>query len=93
MLAIARTLMGNPLLIMLDEPSEGLAPRIVAQLAATVVAMKEKGLTVLLAEQNLRFASGLVDRAYVIVRGRVAHEASASALLAEDATVHAGLAM
>jgi len=71
MLAIARTLMGNPRLLLLDEPSEGLAPVIVEQLAATVLKLKREGLSVLLSEQNLRFAAAVADRVYVIESGHI----------------------
>lgn len=71
MLTIARTLMGNPDIILLDEPSEGLAPVIVQQIAATVKTLAADGLTVLLSEQNLRFATHVADRAAVIERGQV----------------------
>ncbi|MBV8537224.1 MAG: ABC transporter ATP-binding protein, partial [Alphaproteobacteria bacterium] len=66
MLTIARTLMGNPRTILLDEPSEGLAPRIVEQMALTIKALKSEGLTVVLSEQNLHFARLVADRAYII---------------------------
>ena len=72
MLTIARTLMGNPRLVLLDEPSEGLAPVIVEQMAAAILEMKKAGVTVLLAEQNLHFAKRVADRAAVIERGRIA---------------------
>lgn len=71
MLTIARTLMGNPSLILLDEPSEGLAPVIVDQMAATIRELKARGLSVLLSEQNLRFARMVSDRAYIIEKGRI----------------------
>ncbi|SDD79902.1 ABC transporter ATP-binding protein [Rhodospira trueperi] len=71
MLTIARTLMGNPALVLLDEPSEGLAPRIVDQMAEALGAMKTQGLALLLSEQNSRFARSLTDRVTVIDRGRV----------------------
>jgi len=71
MLTIARTLMGNPRAILLDEPSEGLAPLIVQQMARTVGELKREGLTVLLCEQNLHFARQVGDRAYVIEKGHV----------------------
>ena len=71
MLTIARTLMGHPKLLLLDEPSEGLAPVIVAEMARTIRALKAEGLSVLLCEQNWRFASGLADRAAVIEKGRI----------------------
>jgi branched-chain amino acid transport system ATP-binding protein len=74
MLTIARTLMGNPLLILLDEPSEGLAPVIVNQMAATIAELKARGLSVLLSEQNLRFARMVSDRAYIIEKGRIRWE-------------------
>jgi branched-chain amino acid transport system ATP-binding protein len=71
MLTIARTLMGNPSAILLDEPSEGLAPLIVQQMARTIGELKREGLTVLLCEQNLHFARQVGDRAYVIEKGHV----------------------
>jgi len=71
MLTIARTLMGNPRAILLDEPSEGLAPVIVQQMALTIRELKTQGLTVLLCEQNLHFARQVADRAYVIEKGHV----------------------
>jgi branched-chain amino acid transport system ATP-binding protein len=74
MLAIGRTLMGNPRAILLDEPSEGLAPVVVRQMAETVRALKAGGLAVLLCEQNVRFAADLADRVYRIEKGRVTQE-------------------
>jgi branched-chain amino acid transport system ATP-binding protein len=71
MLAIARTLMGNPSLVLLDEPSEGLAPKIVEQMIEAILAMKRQGLSLLLSEQNIRFARLLADRVCVIEKGRV----------------------
>jgi branched-chain amino acid transport system ATP-binding protein len=71
MLSIARTLMGNPRAILLDEPSEGLAPVIVEQMARTILELKTQGVTVLLCEQNLHFARQVADRAYVLEKGRV----------------------
>jgi branched-chain amino acid transport system ATP-binding protein len=84
MLAIARTLMGNPHLVLLDEPSEGLAPVIVEQMAAAVQALKREGVTVLLAEQNLHFAARIADRAVVIESGRIVWTGTMAALLADD---------
>ena len=69
MLTIARSLMGNPSLMLLDEPSEGLAPKIVEQMAAAIVTMKREGLGILLSEQNLHFARLVADRAAIIERG------------------------
>jgi len=71
MLTIARTLMGNPDIILLDEPSEGLAPVVVQQIAQTVTKLAREGLTVFLSEQNVRFARNVADRAAVIERGRI----------------------
>lgn len=71
MLAIGRTLMGNPLAVLLDEPSEGLAPLVVRQMSAAIGELKRAGLAVLLCEQNARFAEALVDRTYRIERGQV----------------------
>ncbi len=74
MLTIARTLMGNPEMIILDEPSEGLAPVIVDQLGKTIHQLKNEGVSILLAEQNLTFAKFVCDRAYIIYQGSVRHE-------------------
>ena len=71
MLTIARTLMGNPSCLLLDEPSEGLAPVIVEQMAAAIRALKREGCRVLLSEQNLHFAAAVADRAYIIEKGRI----------------------
>lgn len=69
MLTIARTLMGNPLLLLLDEPSEGIAPVIVEQMAETILKLKAEGLTVMISEQNLHFARAVADRAIIIESG------------------------
>ena len=74
MLTVARTLMGQPLLVLLDEPSEGVAPLIVQQMARTIRAIKAQGVSVLLSEQNLPFAEAVADRAYLIEQGQVVHE-------------------
>jgi branched-chain amino acid transport system ATP-binding protein len=71
MLTIARTLMGNPKAVLLDEPSEGLAPVIVEQMARTIRELKREGLCVLLCEQNLRFAHRVADRAYILEKGHI----------------------
>jgi branched-chain amino acid transport system ATP-binding protein len=71
MLTVARTLMGNPLLVLLDEPSEGVAPVIVEQMANTIVELKKEGLSVLLSEQNIHFAELVCDRAYVLEKGQL----------------------
>jgi branched-chain amino acid transport system ATP-binding protein len=71
MLTIARTLMGNPKAVLLDEPSEGLAPLIAEQLASTVLELKRDGLAVLLCEQSVHFAQRVADRAFVIEKGQL----------------------
>src|SRR5688572_4670625 len=75
MLAIARTLVGNPAAILLDEPSEGIAPVIVRQIADTLLELKRAGMSILLCEQNLHFARRVADRAYLIEKGHVREEA------------------
>jgi branched-chain amino acid transport system ATP-binding protein len=93
MVAIARSLMGNPRLLLLDEPSEGLAPVIVDRLAEALAGLKAAGQAVLLAEQNLRFAAALSDRAVVLQSGHPAWAGSMAALLgsAELKAQHLGL--
>ncbi|MGE0747186.1 MAG: ABC transporter ATP-binding protein [Rhodospirillales bacterium] len=71
MLSIARTLMGNPRLLLLDEPSEGLAPLVVGLLRTQIKRLKDEGLTIMLCEQNLRFAMAICDRVYVIDTGQI----------------------
>ena len=85
MLAIARTLMGNPRLILLDEPSEGLAPVIVAQMADAIRALKAAGVGILLAEQNMRFAAGIADRAAVIEKGMIVWTGAMDTLMGDAA--------
>jgi branched-chain amino acid transport system ATP-binding protein len=84
MLTVARTLMGNPRLVMLDEPSEGIAPRIVEDMANTIVALKQQGLSVLLCEQNLHFAQLVSDRAYVLEKGQVRYQGTMAELEANQ---------
>ncbi|KAA3512881.1 ABC transporter ATP-binding protein [Agrobacterium rosae] len=69
MLTIGRTLMGNPYLVLLDEPSEGIAPKIVEQMAEAIVLLKREGVSVLLSEQNLHFARLISDRCYILEKG------------------------
>ena len=80
MLTVARTLMGNPLLVLLDEPSEGVAPLIVEQMAATIVELKKEGLSVLLSEQNVHFARLVSDRAYMLEKGQIRWQGSMAQL-------------
>jgi branched-chain amino acid transport system ATP-binding protein len=84
MLTIARTLMGNPGCILLDEPSEGLAPVVVEQIIKVVQQIKAQGIPVLLSEQNLYFAGLVSDRAYVIETGRIRYEGAMAELEAND---------
>jgi len=86
MLTIARTLMGNPLAVLLDEPSEGLAPVIVEQMAGAIRDLKREGLTLLISEQNLVFAATITDRAYVLEQGTVRHESGMRELMTDEAT-------
>ena len=71
MLTIARTLMGNPSLVLLDEPSEGLSPKIVEQMVDAILTMKKEGVSLVVSEQNLHFARLISDRAYIIERVRI----------------------
>ena len=84
MLTIARTLMGNPTTILLDEPSEGLAPRIVEQMAHAIQSIKASGVAIVLSEQNMHFASLVSDRACVIEKGQVRYTGAMSELKAND---------
>ena len=84
MLTIARTLMTNPDLLLLDEPSEGLAPLIVTLLAEMILKIRAEGVTVLLAEQNLHFCAKVADRGYVIDKGSVKYEGKMSDLLGNE---------
>ena len=81
MLTVARTLMGNPLFVLLDEPSEGVAPVIVEQMANTIVALKTQGLSLLLSEQNLHFAALVSDRVYLLEKGHIRWEGRMPELL------------
>ena len=85
MLAIARTLMGNPRAVLLDEPSEGLAPIVVEHMAAAIRALKAEGLCVLLSEQNLRFARQVADRACLLEQGRIRASGTLEAVQAQYA--------
>jgi branched-chain amino acid transport system ATP-binding protein len=85
MLTIARTLMGNPELLLLDEPSEGLAPLVVDHLKEQIGRLKGEGLTILLAEQNVGFSLDLADRVYVLEKGHIRFEGSAAEFRADDA--------
>jgi branched-chain amino acid transport system ATP-binding protein len=91
MLTVARTLMGNPRILLLDEPSEGLAPVIVQALGQQIAALRREGLTILLSEQNLKFAARLADRAYIIEKGQIRWEGAMARLLEDEAARRAYL--
>jgi branched-chain amino acid transport system ATP-binding protein len=84
MLTVARTLMGNPYLVLLDEPSEGVAPLIVEQMAQTILELKAQGVSILLSEQNMYFAELVSDRAYVLEKGQIRYQASMAELAANE---------
>jgi branched-chain amino acid transport system ATP-binding protein len=84
MLTIARTLMGNPEILLLDEPSEGLAPIVVETLREQLGRLKASGLTMVLAEQNVRFVSDLGDRVYILEKGMARYQAPMASFLADD---------
>jgi branched-chain amino acid transport system ATP-binding protein len=84
MLTVARTLMGNPYLVLLDEPSEGVAPVIVEQMARMILELKAEGVSILLSEQNMHFAELVSDRAYVLEKGQLRFEGSMAELAANE---------
>ncbi len=84
MLTVARTLMGNPYLLLLDEPSEGVAPVIVEQMAQMILTLKARGASVLLSEQNIHFAGLVSDRAYVLEKGAVRYSGTMDELAADE---------
>ena len=86
MLTVARTLMGNPLLVLLDEPSEGVAPVIVEQMAGAILELKRKGHAIMLSEQNIHFAELVSDRVYVLEKGQI-HWAGTMAALVGDTAI------
>lgn len=90
---IARTLMGNPDLVLLDEPSEGLAPLIVDAIGELVLQLKKEGVTILLAEQNLHFSLAVSERAYVIDDGRIQFAGTAAELSAQPEIIQKYLAV
>jgi branched-chain amino acid transport system ATP-binding protein len=93
MLTIARTLMGNPSLVLLDEPSEGLSPKIVEQMVDAIATMKKEGVSLLVSEQNLHFARLISDRAYIIESGRICFSGSMAELDARSDIRDAHLAL
>jgi branched-chain amino acid transport system ATP-binding protein len=93
MLTVARTLMGNPYLVLLDEPSEGVAPVIVEQMAHMILALKAQGVSILLSEQNMHFAELVSDRAYVLEKGQIRYQASMAELARNEAVRRAYLSV
>ena len=93
MLTVARTLMGNPYLVLLDEPSEGVAPVIVEQMAHMILALKSQGVSILLSEQNMHFAELVSDRAYVLEKGQIRFEGSMAELAANEGVRRAYLSV
>src|SRR5437867_8593635 len=93
MLTIARTLRTGPRVLRLDEPSEGPAPVVVAALAENVAARKRQGLTILMAEQNVKFARRLADRAYIIEKGQIRFEGTMATLDADESLRRAYLSV
>ncbi len=84
MLTVARTLMGNPYLVLLDEPSEGVAPVIVEQMVQMILELKAQGVSILLSEQNMHFAELVSDRAYVLEKGQICYEGAMAELSANE---------
>ena len=93
MLTIARTLMGNPELLLLDEPSEGLAPLVVEHLKEQIARLKSDGLTILLAEQNVGFSLDLADRLYVLEKGQIRYHGTTREVREDESILHQYLAL
>jgi branched-chain amino acid transport system ATP-binding protein len=93
MLAVARTLAANPSVVLLDEPSEGIAPLVVGKMREAVLAMKSRGVATLVSEQNVRFAAAIADRAVLIEQGKVVGQATRGELLTPSESVQRALAM
>lgn len=93
MLTVARSLMGNPYLILLDEPSEGIAPVIVEQMAHMILSLKQQGVSILLSEQNLHFANLVCDRVYVLEKGQIRFSGTMQELDANEAVRRAYLSL
>ncbi|UOD50131.1 ABC transporter ATP-binding protein [Orrella daihaiensis] len=93
MLTVARSLMGNPYLVLLDEPSEGVAPVIVEQMAHMILELKARGVSILLSEQNLHFAELVCDRAYVLEKGVIQYEGTMAELDANESVRRAYLSV
>ncbi|MEJ2717457.1 MAG: ABC transporter ATP-binding protein [Deltaproteobacteria bacterium] len=93
MLSLGRALMANPDLVLLDEPSEGLAPLVVETLAQAIDTIREKGMTILLADQKLKFCRQVCDRGYIVEKGRIVHAGSMESIWATEEVVKKYLAV
>lgn len=93
MLSVARSLMGNPYMVLLDEPSEGVAPLIVEQMADMIVSLKQQGISILLSEQNIHFAALVSDRAYVLEKGQIRYQGDMQELINNQAVRQQYLAL
>jgi branched-chain amino acid transport system ATP-binding protein len=93
MLGMGRALMANPDMILLDEPSEGLAPLVVDNLAAVIETIRDKGITILLADQNLKFCRRVCGRGYILEKGRVVHADTIAAIWNDEAVIKQYLAL
>jgi branched-chain amino acid transport system ATP-binding protein len=91
MLTVARALMGNPRLLLLDEPSEGLAPLLVQQLGEQIAKLKQEGMTILISEQNAEFSLGLSDRVYILEKGEVRFDGTVDDFMKDEETYRAYL--
>jgi len=93
MLSLGRALMMNPMLVLLDEPSEGLAPLIVRKLMETIQEIREHGLTLLLADQNLKFCRQVCDYGYILEKGTIVHEGTLQDIWSNEEVVRRYLAV
>lgn len=93
MLTVARTLMGNPLMVLLDEPSEGVAPVVVDQMVSTILELKSAGVSILLSEQNVHFCGLVADRVYVLEKGQIQWSGTMTELAASSDVQRAYLAL
>ncbi|HUC22654.1 MAG TPA: ATP-binding cassette domain-containing protein, partial [Streptosporangiaceae bacterium] len=92
MLKLGQALLRNPRILLLDEPSEGLAPAVVAEMSHWIATLRDEGMSILIAEQNVRFTMAVIDRGYLLAKGRIRFEAAASDL-AGSPELHEHLAM
>jgi len=93
MLGMGRTLMANPDMVLLDEPSEGLAPMIVANLARVIEEIRDKDMTILMADQNLKFCRRVCQRGYILEKGRMVHSDTMEGIMADETVIKKYLAL